>query len=142
MEELEKERAEYLAGWQRAKADLLNYKKEEKERLQGFLQYANEAFLLKLLPIVDNLERAEKEVEKDNNRVVQGFLQIGKQLRDFLKKQGVEEMRAQGEKFDPEFHEAVGEAEGAKSGYIKEVVEKGYKVKDTLLRPAKVKVGK
>lgn len=131
---------EYLAGWKRARADLLNYKKEEMERIGGLVEYAHAEFLLKLLPILDNLERAEKTIQDP------GFLQIAKQFRDFLKRQGVAELNpaAGKEKFNPEVHEAVGEAEetNLEPGTITEVVEKGYTLNKKLLKPAKVKLAK
>lgn len=138
IEELKKQRDEYLAGWQRARADFINYKKEEMERIGGFMEYAQAEFILKILPILDNVERAEKTMQD------QGFLQVGKQIRDFLKTQGVEELKTEKEKFEPALHEAVGEVEGTglERGTVAEVVEKGYILKGNLLRPAKVKVVK
>ncbi|MBI4138516.1 MAG: nucleotide exchange factor GrpE [Candidatus Wildermuthbacteria bacterium] len=142
---LEKETAEYLAGWQRAKADLLNYKKEERERLEKMVAYANESCVLNLLPVLDNLERAEQGIpeEQAKDPVTQGFMQIAKQLREFLKNQGAEEIHALGEQFNPALHEAVGETEGLpeQSGRVAQVVEKGYRIKERVLRAAKVKVG-
>ena len=145
MEETPKEKSlqdEYLAGWQRERADFLNYKREEIQRLKLFLEYANEDVLVKLLPILDNLELADKELTEDqkNNGFVKGVLQIAGQLREFLKTQGVEEMESFGKKFNPEFHEAVGEMEGKETGTIGEVVAKGYTLRGKILRPAKVKV--
>lgn len=133
---------EYLAGWQRERADFLNYKREEMERLKLFLGYATEAILLKLLPIVDNLELADKELteEQKNNGFVKGVLQIASQLRDFLKGQGVEELEVLGKKFNPEFHEAVGEIEGEETGIVGELVAKGYTLRGRVIRPAKVKI--
>jgi len=135
---------EYLAGWQRERADFLNYKREEMERLKLFLGYAAEDILLKLLPIVDNLEIADRELteEQKNNGFVKGVLQIAGQLREFLKSQGVEEMESYGKKFNPEFHEAVGEMEGKEAGMVGEVVAKGYMLRGKVLRPAKIKVTK
>ena len=142
LEELTKQKDEYLAGWQRARADFINYKKEEMERIRGLNEDSQAGFLLKLLPLLDTVEYAERvvppEMKEDKN--VQGFLQIGNQLREFLKSQGVQELKAEQEKFSPEFHEAVGEVEGAKQGTVAEVVEKGYLLRGKLLRPAKVKV--
>ncbi|MBI2642628.1 MAG: nucleotide exchange factor GrpE [Candidatus Wildermuthbacteria bacterium] len=142
LEELKKEKDEYLAGWQRARADFINYKKEEMERIAGLIEYSQAGFLIKLLPLLDTVEYAERmvpqELKEDKN--AQGFLQIGKQLRGFLKSQGVEELKAVEEKFNPEFHEAVGEVTGEKQGTVAEVVEKGYLLRGKLLRPAKVKV--
>ena len=147
MDETPKEKSlqdEYLAGWQRERADFLNYKREEMERLKLFLGYAAEDILVKLLPIVDNLELAEKELteEHKNNSFVTGVLQIASQLREFLKTQGVEEMESYGKKFNPEFHEAVGEMEGKEAGMVGEVVAKGYMLRGKVLRPAKIKVTK
>ena len=112
------------------------------ERLKLFLGYATEDILVKLLPILDNLELADKELteEQKNNGFVKGVLQIAGQLREFLKTQGVEEMESFGKKFNPEFHEAVGEMEGKETGTIGEVVAKGYTLRGKILRPAKVKV--
>lgn len=138
--EVKKQRDEYLAGWQRARADLLNYKKEEMERIGGLVEYAHAEFLIKILPILDNLERAEKTIQDP------GFLQIAKQFRDFLKSQGVAELNppAGKEKFNAETHEAVGETEGTglEPGTITEAVEKGYTLNKKLLKPAKVKIAK
>ena len=65
LENAEKQAQEYLAGWQRARADFLNYKKEEMERIGEFLKYANEEFILKLLPILDNFTEAEKSIPEE-----------------------------------------------------------------------------
>ncbi|MEK7503593.1 MAG: nucleotide exchange factor GrpE, partial [Patescibacteria group bacterium] len=110
LEESEKKAAEYLAGWQRARADFLNYKKEEIERVGEFMKYANEEFVSKVLPILDNFTEAEKSIpdnKKDN--YLKGISQIKRQFEDFLKSRGVEEVNSVGEKFDPNFHEIIGE---------------------------------
>jgi len=146
LQECEKKSKEYLAGWQRARADFLNYKKEEMERIEGLIKYANLEMILNILPVLDNFEKAELELseaqKKDN--VLQGFLQIKKQLQDFLKNQGVEEIKALGEKFDPNLHEATEQIEikDKEAETIIEEVQKGYKINDQLLRPTKVKVVK
>jgi len=142
LEESEKTKEEYLAGWQRAKADFLNYKKEELERMTGMLEWRSEEILLKILPIGDNLERAAREVPADqkNSQIIQGFLQIIAQFKELLKSQGVEELKTLRERFDPAFHEAVEEVDGAESGIIVEEIQKGYLLNGKLLRPAKVKV--
>lgn len=147
-----KEKEEYLAGWQRARADLLNYKKEEMERIENLISYAREELILKILPVLDNFELTEKKITEDlkNNEYIKGILQIKAQLKDFLKNQGVEEIKSLGKKFDPNFHEVVEEVsaeslieiEGKvkESDVIVEEVQKGYMINDHLLRPAKVKV--
>ncbi len=152
LEKAVQERNEYLAGWQRARADLLNYKKEEMERIGSFMRYAQEEFVLKLLPVLDNLERAEQQAAESDkaNPVTQGCLRVISQLREFLRSQGAEPFQATGTKFNPELHEAVGEVGppagppigGVEPGTVIEEVEKGYLFAGKLLRPAKVKVAK
>ena len=142
IEKLKHERDEYLDGWKRSKADFLNYKKEEGERLQEMAEYVKGGLLVKILPILDNLVRAEKEIpEKEKgNKVYKGFLYIVGQWRGFLKSQGIEEVQTIGKPFNPEVHEAVGEVEGKEVGFVAEEVEKGYTMNGKLLRAAKVKV--
>ncbi len=146
LEEYQKQKDEYLAGWQRARADLLNYKKEEMERIGELLKYASEEFVLKILPILDNFYIAEKKIPENlkKNDNVKGLLQIKIQFQDFLRSLGVEEIKSIGEKFDPNFHEVVEEVnkEGVEPGTIIEEIQKGYKINGRLLRPAKVKVVK
>ena len=146
LEECQKLKDEYLTGWQRARADLLNYKKEEMERIGEFLKYADVGLILKILPILDNFELAEKKTSEDlkNNNSIKGILQIKNQFQDFLKNQGVEEINCLGQKFDPNFQEIVEEVEikDKESGIITEEIQKGYKINGRLLRPAKVKVAK
>ncbi len=144
LEECQKQKEEYLAGWQRARADLLNYKKEEIERMGEILKLAEQEFVLKILPILDNFEAAEKAIPENlkEGGNFKGLLMIKAQIHDFLKNQGLEEIKSLGEIFDPNFHEVVGQVEikGKESGVIAEEVQKGYKVNGRLLRPAKVKV--
>jgi len=143
LEECQKQRDEYLAGWQRARADLLNYKKEEMERFEQVLKFAGEEFVLKVLPILDNFNLIEKKLPEDlkEEENIKGVLQLKKQIEDFLKSQGVEEIKC-GEKFDPNFQEAVEtiEKEEGESGTILEEIQKGYTINGRILRPAKVKV--
>jgi molecular chaperone GrpE len=146
LEKCQKKTEEYLAGWQRARADILNYKKEEMERVSGLLEYALQEFILKTLPILDNFEIAEKKIPENlkNDEQIKGLLQIKTQLQDFLKSQGIEEIKSVGKKFDPNFQEAVEtiEKEGVESGAVLEEVQKGYIINGRLLRPARVKVAK
>jgi len=161
LEECQKLKDEYLAGWQRARADFLNYKKEEIERIEEILKYAGVGLILKILPILDNFEVAEKKLAENlkvdelrssspfadarvNDENVKGLLQIKNQILDFLKNQGVEEIKCLGQKFDPNFQEVVEEVavKDKAPGTIIEEVQKGYKISGRLLRPAKVKVVK
>jgi len=146
LEGYQKQKDEYLAGWQRARADFINYKKEETERVGTFFSYAIEGLVLKFLPILDNFELIEKNLPKDldDNEYIKGVSQIKVQVKDILKNLGVKEIKALKEKFDPSFHEAVEqvETEGEESGIVIEEVQKGYKLQDKVIRPAKVKVAK
>jgi len=146
LEECRKLKDEYLAGWQRERAELLNYKKEEMERIGEILKYADVGLVLKVLPILDNFEMAEKNLPENlkNDENVKGILQIKNQILDFLKSQEVEEIKSIGEKFDPNFMEVVEviETKDKESGIVVEETQKGYKINGRLLRPAKVKVTK
>ncbi|MDO8524023.1 MAG: nucleotide exchange factor GrpE [bacterium] len=144
IEECEKLRDEYLAGWQRAKADFLNYKKDEITRMGELMNFAKAQWILSVLPIVDNWERALLHTPENlkESEWVRGIKQIESQLKDFLKSEGVEEIKTNGEKFNPEFHEAIEEEknDSGASGEILEVLEKGYTLNGKLIRPAKVKI--
>ena len=135
---------EYLAGWQRAKADFLNYKKQEIERLEKLLQYAGESFIIEMLPILDNLETAKKnlpeKLKKDENII--GLLQIEKQIKSFLKEKGLEEIKCLDRKFNPEFHEVVEQVKvsNKEPGIIVEEIKKGYKLHNKIIRPSRVKI--
>ena len=146
LEDFKKKSEEYLAGWQRARADFLNYKKDEMERIERLLSYAGIEFILKLLPILDNFDITEKKIPESlkNDDNVKGLLLIKSQIIDFLKSHGIEEIESIGEKFDPQLHEVVGEITARKEelGIIIEEVQKGYKINGELLRPARVKISK
>ena len=144
MNPIKQERDEYLAGWQRAKADLLNYKKETEERMKFLEEGARIEQILECLPILDNLELAASELtdKQKKDQVVGGFLQIIERFKKILRSQKIEEIKAVGKKFDPALHEAIAETKGGKSGFVVEEVEKGYMRNGVLLRPSKVKVAK
>ncbi len=132
----EQERAEYLAGWQRAKADLINYKKEQEAKISEIFKFANEGLIYEILPILDSFELAIKHGTDE------GTKQLYNQLKGILKNQGLEEIKSIGEKFDPNLHEAVGEVEGGETGIIAEEIQKGYKFNNKVIRASKVKVNK
>jgi len=146
IEKLREEKEEYLEGWQRARANFINYKKREKERLQETIKYSSEEFLLKLLPILDNLERAEQYIPREEREKdwVQGIIHIKTQFRRFLKEEGVERIKTIGKKFDPNFAEAIEriETDDYNSDIVAKEIQPGYKLEDKVLRPAKVKVAK
>jgi len=143
---LQKKCDEYLSGWQRAQADYQNLVKESAQRQSEFVKFANQGFILELLPILDNFKIAFEQIpddEKDSAWVV-GFGHIKKQLEDLLKRKGVEEIKTKGKKFDPELHEAVAHEKTAshKSGQIIKQVKPGYKLNNKIIQAAKVVVAK
>jgi len=147
IEELEKKNKEYLESWKRERADSLNYKKDEMERIQALIKYAQEGQILKMLPILDNFNLAEKNIPEDlkKDEHVKGILQISKQIKEFLKGQGIEEIESLGRTFDPnrmEAMEEISKPEYKLSGVVVEEISKGYMIGDRVLRPAKVKISK
>jgi len=144
LDDYEKQKKEYLTGWQRERADFINYKKDELKKIQELVKYANSGMVLKLLPILDNFDIAEKKISEKSkdNKDVKGLLQIKNQLEDFLKNSGIEPIEVLGKKFNPAYHEIIELVENKKkeSGIIIEEMQKGYTVYGKLLRPAKVKV--
>lgn len=146
LEKYKKLKDDYLDNWKRERAAFLNYKKEGDQRIMVLRQYIKTSMILKFLPILDNFCLAEKSLSKkekqDGN--IKGFLQIKEQIETFLKNEGVTTIESVNKKFDHNLHEVVGvvEKKGVESGTIIEEVQKGYKIKDQLLRPAKVKVAK
>jgi len=154
LEECQKQKDEYLEGWKRERAGFLNYKKDEIERIEALIKYANEELLLKFLPILDNICLAEKQMPDDlkDHKWTEGVMQIKSQIANFLNSQGVEEIKAMGEKFDPNFHEAVEDVptetlakagvEVKEPGIVVEEVQKGYLLNGKVIRPVRVKISK
>ncbi len=143
LKEYEKLKDEYLACWQRERADFINYKKNELTRIGKLMSYSNIDLILKILPILDNFEIVEKKMPKElkTDKNVKGLLQIKLQIKNFLKNQKVQEIESIGKKFDPNFHEVIGEVESKKeSGTIIEEIQKGYKFNERVIRVAKVKI--
>jgi molecular chaperone GrpE len=143
LKECQEKRDEYLGGWKRAKAEFLNYKKEENKRNQEIARYTEEEIISEILPVLDNLEKAKENLsDQEKNQHIKGFLQIERQLKNYLKEKGLKEIESVGEKFNPEYHEAIQVVEGKEPNIVLEEVVKGYKLKGRVLRPAKVKVTK
>ncbi len=142
---------EYLNGWKRERADFINYKKDEMERIGELAKYANTEIILKIIPILDNIYLAESHVPEElkENKWINGFNQIKNQLASFLSKEGIEPIETVGKPFDPNFHEVVEEispsealAKGGKPGTIVEETQKGYTMDGKIIRVAKVKISK
>jgi molecular chaperone GrpE len=139
----EKEKAEnYLASWQRSQADLENYIKRAEQEKSETIEFANTILILDLLPILDDFERAFDSLpaELDEQNWTEGIKLIYNKLKTILEAQGLAEIKAKGEYFDPYFHEAAGQMEG-EEGIIIEEIRKGYKFRGKLLRPSMVMVG-
>jgi molecular chaperone GrpE len=139
----EKEKAEgYLANWQRAQADFINYKRRSEQEKQELSKFANSVLMLGLLPILDDLERAFASVPGELAKLtwVDGVKLIERKLWATLEAQGLSQIKALGEPFDPNFHEAVRHGKG-KEGIVIEELQKGYKLDDRVIRPAMVIVG-
>lgn len=140
----EKAKAErYLANWQRAQADFINYKKRAEQEKNEVTGFANAILILNLLPVLDDLERAFASLPRrlSNLTWMNGIALIYRKLQAVLEAQGLTEIKAKGEAFDPNFHEAAMHEDG-EEGIIIDELQKGYKLKDRVLRPALVVVGK
>ena len=137
---LEKEKA------LRAQAEMLNYRKRKDEEMTQRLKYANEDLLNSLLQVTDNFERAIKlddnDLTDELSKFLSGFKMIYGNLMNIIGNYEVTEIDADGLEFDPNMHQAVltEKDENKPAGVILEVLQKGYKYKDKVIRPAMVKV--
>ena len=133
-----------LAGWQRSQADFINYKRRCEQEMSEMAQFASASVILSLLPILDDFERAFTSSQNSEQTVdaawIDGMRLIEKKLKATLEMQGVSVIKAKDEPFDPRMHEAVREGKG-KEGFVVQEIQKGYKLHDKVLRPAKVMVG-
>ncbi len=133
---------DYLDNCKRAQADFINFKRRNEREREETKKLANSALILNLLPILDDLERAFASVphRPDKHGWVDGIRLIERKFRNILEAQGLTQIKAQGEAFDPNLHEAAMHVKG-KEGIVVKELQKGYKLNDKLLRPAKVAVG-
>lgn len=140
-EEREKSAAS-LAGWQRAQADLMNYRRRAEQEKEEIGRFGNTTIMLSLLPILDDLERALTSIPDGlaKHSWVDGIRLIERKLQANLEAQGLSQIKALGEPFDPNLHEAMMQGKG-KEGTVVEEIEKGYKLNNRLIRPSKVVVG-
>ena len=131
---------EYLNGWKRAKADYINFKKETEDKQKTIFEFANATLLMEVLPIYDNFKKALAATGTEKNNWLEGIKQIKKQMEDLLKDHGIEEIKTIGEKFNPEFHEAVAKEkkEGVEPETIISETSSGYLLKGKVLVAAKV----
>ncbi len=136
--------AEYLDGWQRARAELANARKRFQREQDQAYQNAKADVLVHLLPIVDDLERALRTVpgNPSDPTWIEGVRLIQHKFATLLEQQGVTVIEAAGQEFDPLLHEAVTHepSETVQAGYVIAELQKGYKVGDRVLRPSSVRV--
>lgn len=129
----------------RSKADFINYRKRLEEEQTRLFKYCNEDLVMEFLPIIDSLERAinmdDNNLEDEVSKFLSGFKMIYCNLISVLNKYGVKAIDGNNKPFDPAFHQAVmTEASDMESGMVIEVLQKGYLLKDKVIRPAMVKV--
>ena len=140
--EADKKLEELNAKYMRLMADFQNQKKRfEKERADIY-QFANEDLVKGLLEVIDNFERALEASKDDDSKFKEGMEMIFKQLMGALEKAGVSEIKALGEEFDPNFHNAVmmEETDEFESNKVSGVMQKGYTLNSRVIRPSMVKV--
>ncbi|MDO4743471.1 MAG: nucleotide exchange factor GrpE [bacterium] len=125
----------------RTAAEFDNYKKRTDRERASIAEYAKAGVIKQLLPVIDNVDRAN-EYEKGSAEYNKGIELIVKQLLDLTEKLGVEQIGTVGETFDPQYHEAVmhSQDENAPENSISQVMQKGYKIGETIIRPAMVQV--
>ncbi|WP_058307401.1 nucleotide exchange factor GrpE [Gracilibacillus massiliensis] len=128
----------------RVQAEYDNFRKRTKKEKEADLKYKSQSVVTELLPVLDNFERAlQVEVEdKAAKGIVEGLEMVYRQLKTVLESEGVEEIETDGQTFDPTKHQAVMQVEedGYESNQIVETMQKGYQLKDRVIRPAMVKV--
>lgn len=140
IEKLAKERDEYLDGWKRAEANLINYKKDELKRLEEVARFANEDLVADLITVLDSFDLGIAATEKSGTPD-KGMYLIKSQLEDILRSRGLEKIKVNvGDKFNPLHHEIVGEVEGGESQTVAEEVAAGYILNGKVLRPSRVKI--
>jgi molecular chaperone GrpE len=146
--ELREEKARLGDRLIRLQADFENHRKRVLREKQESLSYGHENVVKDLLPVVDNLERAIEHARAssgaDFGSMLQGVELVLRELLAVLAKHGVGTIEAEGEAFDPNLHEALAQVEDPKvpTGRIAQVLQKGYRLRDRLLRPARVLVSK
>jgi molecular chaperone GrpE len=149
IEKLSSELEEARDLLRRKHAEFENYRKRVERERKEFVAYATSELVLEVLPVVDNLERALESSQAgqsgesgSESQIREGVAIIYRQFKDILKKAGLREVDALGEEFDPHVHEAVAQVETTehRQGEIVDVLQKGYFLRDRLLRPAMVRV--
>lgn len=139
LKDKEKELEELKDALKRTQAEFLNFKRRTEREKEDLSALANERIVMELLPVLDNFERGLDAIEDKESPLYQGMELICKQLFTVMEKNGVEQIDTTID-FDPNFHHAVMQEEGEEKGKILEVFQKGYLLKNKVIRPAMVKV--
>jgi molecular chaperone GrpE len=139
--EVQAQAAEYKDGWQRAVAELQNYRRRVEREQAEIYQVALTNIIKRYLPILDDLERALEHRPADLPWA-DGIELIYRKLKTTLENEGIKRIEAEGQPFDPNFHEAIAQepAEGVESGTVIGVVQQGYMLGERVIRPALVRV--
>ena len=144
--EIRQKAEEYLADLKRERADFLNYKKRIEQERAELTQNANRSLVLRILPAFDDLERALRHIPVgitgETAAWVDGIVKISEKFKSTLASEGITQIESEGADFDTSLHEAVGHEYGGEEGKVLHEVQKGYKIKDKLLRAAQVIVSK
>jgi molecular chaperone GrpE len=139
-----KEKEEYLTGWQKERADFINYKKQEDDRKTNFSEAVRERILVKFLSVLDSFDMAfanKESWEKIDENWRRGMEHIYSQMKIIFDEYGVRPVGEAGESFDPNFHESVEMIptdKKAEDHKVSSVVQKGYKLGERVIRPARV----
>ncbi len=145
MLQLQQEKDEMYQRLLRIQAEYDNFKKRTQKEKAANQKYKAQDLVTELLPAIDNFDRAlQTDVPEEAESYVEGISMVYRQLIDALKSQGVVEVQTVGEEFDPNLHHAVMQVEDSEkpSNIIVEELQKGYMLKDRVIRPAMVKVNK
>lgn len=139
---LEQENEELHKRLLRLQADFDNYRKRSRAEKQEMVDYATFELIRRLLPVIDNMDRACTAAEDNPEGLLDGVSLIARQLKELLEKEGLQAIECKGEPFDPQCHEAVLREESGDypPNTVVDELQKGYKMKDRVLRPSVVKV--
>jgi len=141
LEEAQAKAAENLDGWQRSQAEFINYKNRvQRDREMDYASMKGD-IIRKILPVLDDLERS-LEHRPEGNSWADGMELIARKFRNVLEAEGVKRIEAEGQLFDPNFHEAISSepSEEVESGHVIAVVQSGYLLGERVIRPAMVRV--
>jgi len=138
LDQCQEEKQANLTGWQRSQADFINYRRRQEEQMGEWSKMFGEGLLKDILPALDTLDASIAHSGESEN----GLIGVRDQLMKILAKHGLVEMKSVGEKFNPEYHEAIEQVEGGEEGIIAEEAQKGYLLNGKIIRIARVKVNK